>query len=534
MCAQTLKCKNCEQSFYGALIPPVSPDPSLLASNTIPSNAETANTRSALLEADCTCDLLKINTDIDVPETLLEQRNRQEGQMLEDFCNSESGLLSPVRSLPPELLSEVFLNVFASDGPQGILFRAFALSTVCSYWRNVALSTPGLWCQIYANIDEGDPDSIADMVQTWIERSGQYPLSISLESHHKENSPQSVIDMIVNHSHQLRLFDVSLRPSVFQLLAPLKSRLPMLQTLRLHVHTSPGHLRHPCDVFEDVPRLRVLDTSCPPGMFVLPLKQIVQCSLLDLGIDNCLEILHRSPNVNTCTFTRTDGFFHFHSPVVSHVKSLSITEFLDDAFKFGFQLLLTSLTLPSLREIFIENSKGYHWPQAGFMGLLSRSSCQLRKLVLSRARISNRDLVSCLEATPTLEELEIGDMATPSDADHTYAHPINDTVLQALSHRAGWSSQRTLLPSLHSLRIWGDSKFCHSIFLKMIESRWLGTLPTGLTRLQRVDVDLTIYDMLWDFMPQTWDRVEELRNQGLDIRLSSTVRRKYAVHRKYY
>jgi hypothetical protein len=522
MCAQTLKCKNCGQSFYETLIPPLSPVPSRLASNSIPSNAEAADIRSALLGADR--DLLEINKDIDILEALLEKR-RLERQAFEDFRNAHNGLLSSIRKLPMELLSEVFLNVLECERPQkGVLYEAFALGAVCSHWRTVALSTPGLWCKIFVNVFEGNADSKADMVQTWIERSAQYPLSITLNSD-EENSSHSVIDLIVNHCHRLRFFDVSLTHTTFRCLAPLKSRLPMLQTLCLHIYYAIREdLRlFSCDAFVDAPQLRVLDTSCPPGMFILPFKQITRFFTSKLSITYCIEILAMAPNVEACTLDRIlFGLYLLRPPVVSHMQSLCITE----ADCYGLERLFVTLTLPSVLEISIENVRGsgYYW-LTEFMALLSRSLCPLRRLVLSQTQdgISGGDLISCLELTPSLEELEIRSMAPSSEADPTHAHPI-DVVLQALTHRAGSSAQQTLLPSLHTLRFWGDSEFDESIFLSMVESRWLGSLPTGLTRLRCVAVDLEIYDTARDLMPQTWDRVKEWRNQGLNIKLSLTVR----------
>jgi hypothetical protein len=215
--------------------------------------------------------------------------------------------------------------------------------------------------------------------------------------------------------------------------------------------------------------------------------------------------------------------------VTSRLQSLSLTE-------SSFQDVLKFLVLPSLREISIKNSRyGRGWHQTEFMAFLSRSKCQLRKLVLSQAGMSSGDLVSCLEAIPSLEELEIGSTTdtsyrnspffgvreTGSTTDAPYSHSI-DFILEALTYRAQASSSAklTLSPSLHTIRLWGDLAFDETIFLNVVESRLLETLPEGLARLRSIIVDINIGGTGWNLMPQTSARIEELREQGLDIRLS--------------
>src|ERR1700728_882838 len=65
-------------------------------------------------------------------------------------------LLSPVRSLPDELLSEIFflycqsLSSDSDEGPGPWRAHLF-LTQICSRWRTVALAMPALWSEIHVS-----------------------------------------------------------------------------------------------------------------------------------------------------------------------------------------------------------------------------------------------------------------------------------------------------------------------------------------------------------------------------------------------
>ncbi|KDQ65169.1 hypothetical protein JAAARDRAFT_116648, partial [Jaapia argillacea MUCL 33604] len=70
--------------------------------------------------------------------TELLQRREAEIRMRSHHIKS---LLSPIRRLPPEVLSKVFLMCMDEVAEIQIL----RLTEVCLHWREVALSSPTLW-----------------------------------------------------------------------------------------------------------------------------------------------------------------------------------------------------------------------------------------------------------------------------------------------------------------------------------------------------------------------------------------------------
>ena len=94
-----------------------------------------------------------------------------------------------VRQLPPDVTSTVFefcLTDFADHQLSSISSFAkedvsipLSLGAICSYWREIAWSTPTLWSSLVVRVsNKHDPQTINSITQEWLARSGQLPLSI--------------------------------------------------------------------------------------------------------------------------------------------------------------------------------------------------------------------------------------------------------------------------------------------------------------------------------------------------------------------
>lgn len=112
-------------------------------------------------------------------------------------------LLSPIRRLPAEILSAIFIACLPKD-LYIIPSRRRApliLSQVCSSWRTIASSTVR-----YTNLRRGatgkskDIDRIhASMMNLWLSRVAALPLSISVEC---SRMRQPIIDVLLHYSSQ--------------------------------------------------------------------------------------------------------------------------------------------------------------------------------------------------------------------------------------------------------------------------------------------------------------------------------------------
>lgn len=90
-------------------------------------------------------------------------------------------LINPLTALPRELAELIFLHCVHPDYKEVVPSKKEAplpLTHVCRHWREVAQSTPSLWCSItlyeVAHIDSAQLSLIGD----WLNRSRDMPLPV--------------------------------------------------------------------------------------------------------------------------------------------------------------------------------------------------------------------------------------------------------------------------------------------------------------------------------------------------------------------
>ncbi|KAJ6594712.1 hypothetical protein B0H19DRAFT_1009754, partial [Mycena capillaripes] len=121
---------------------------------------------------------------------------------LSAFVEAHKALISPVRRLPLDIIQEIFVacipihrNCVMSASEPPIL-----LGRICSSWRAISLSTPRLWARLHiaeppltfgpaAELHDKKAAQRLEITEMWLGRSGQCPLSISLQVCHDYDSP---------------------------------------------------------------------------------------------------------------------------------------------------------------------------------------------------------------------------------------------------------------------------------------------------------------------------------------------------------
>src|ERR1700683_838801 len=107
------------------------------------------------------------------------------------YTKNHTALVAPVRCLPPEILSEIFLHCMDPRwfGPEYNFHEnprldkmPLLLGEICSRWRSIALSTPRLWASFSLSIRPKYLNSDVELAKTWLSRSGTCPLSINLRN----------------------------------------------------------------------------------------------------------------------------------------------------------------------------------------------------------------------------------------------------------------------------------------------------------------------------------------------------------------
>ena len=366
---------------------------------------------------------------------------------LDEFICKHQSLVSPLRYFPPELIAEILL--FAA--PYERFFETelevtvwepdyqyiLGLSQVSRYWRKVALATPGLWTSIPAlrkwQSDMPEPESILQLMRTFIGRSGNAPIHVTvlifdvfnyLEEGAQLESP--CLDLLASHCHRWKAAILHVDLSIVEKLVMLDA--PILDSLNFKCRYPAGWL------VGSYLRLRVLaphlkqvivDSWQSHSFLQLPWREISTFQ----GLPEELEIMRPSgPNLNSCTFRGPVSMMVYPTEPIRFEKLRSLTvennNYQSPDFQFGqgFETPFRWIAAPDLAVLTIEGHPVYPGASLIVRDLLLTtlpSPSTLLILHFNVRGLTEDDFKRLLLATPSLEFLDICD--TPS---HYFSHLI--------------------------------------------------------------------------------------------------------------
>ena len=189
----------------------VSPFDHLLHSNNVPSDQEIPQVKRFLAaHKAAVSDLDREIQQLEDAMKLLRQRRSEHLAVIHDH----DALLSPVKRMPTDIMSTIFLLTTAGSGASPLRdpnppppHAPVVLSHVCQHWRKIALQTPLLWTRLHVKTttfhpalqsNAGEAPSLStqhweewesrirkakEMAETWLARSAQCPLIVSFHGH---------------------------------------------------------------------------------------------------------------------------------------------------------------------------------------------------------------------------------------------------------------------------------------------------------------------------------------------------------------
>ncbi|KIM75575.1 hypothetical protein PILCRDRAFT_670104 [Piloderma croceum F 1598] len=339
---------------------PISPVPDLLRGDCVASSSEAQVIHDTISTA--RVHIAQLVGEMARLQGILDELARKR-DALESYTAMHLSLVAPVRSLPTEILSEIFLRLkdattlgeaikWNSESPR-LNKTPLLLGNVCSRWRTVVLSTPSLWASFALTIASDHLECSTALAAMWLARAGTCPLFISLgATSNYDLSMRPFMQGFLLYCE--RWYDVRLNlPTAFiDNWYPAKNRLPRLHKLFI------GKKCGPNDVFASAPRLRHLymaPSSYTPSDFQLPWSQLQIC---DMGIkrrsDECLELLRLAPDLEECIIWPYTSSEVSHAPApISRVHRMQIYQ---NPIPF-----LNKLLLPELRELFLDGNDSFPW-----------------------------------------------------------------------------------------------------------------------------------------------------------------------------
>ncbi|KAF7321058.1 F-box domain-containing protein [Mycena chlorophos] len=351
----------------------------------------------------------------------------------EGILDSLDTIVYPVLSLPVEITAEIFRHYVERawiGGPSNTQ-GPVVLAAVCRTWREIALSLPALWSNIWLDGMENDPDEERKQMERLfalhLARTGQHPLKLDANT------------MSFDESFAQRLIGVSARweELSLQILSPDVFpqdilHLPALRDLCVTCDSDEflDNDSEPIIAFSDAPALRKLQLSdVLVEMIVLPWAQLTELVLKDLFPHHCVEILAHTTSLRDLTLeqTRTP-----HDPAAPVITSSTVTMLKIRGYMASELAVVDFLTLPALEElqVAVPDSPERYDRLSDFV---RRSRCELKSLSITHI---DEDLHATLEDAGGLPRF-LSD--TPS------VTTLNIT-------RMGWESLNRLLVHLDVFR----------------------------------------------------------------------------------
>ncbi|KAJ7633193.1 hypothetical protein FB45DRAFT_1003327 [Roridomyces roridus] len=304
-----------------------------------------AATRARISQLDA--DMQKLQR---VMHSLLAERKKCQ-QVLADYTY-------PILTLPSEITSEIFLY-FLPPYPQRPSFWGYQspsfLLRICRRWRDVALTTPALWSGVQLTIDPQRHVRQSRLLDMWLQRSRNCPLSIQLgyseelmpSEDEEDEDEEGFVESLRSHAMRWQEMDISLP---LDNLRKITGSMPLLR--RLTIGVDRWDTETPLALFTDAPALKhvVLRSSFTPFIVALPWSQLTTLTLEGLFANEAVEMLRQTSMLQDLTVTIHNGQppTYFSIPPLP-LRSLKLHYYRPGADEY--HQLFKALQLPMLQTL---------------------------------------------------------------------------------------------------------------------------------------------------------------------------------------
>ena len=391
----------------------------------------------------------------------------------------------PISQIHAELLSDIFIKFleddhespdYAAAGPL-VSFHTRAdptiLGQVCSSWRNIALSTPALWTNIFIL----EP-KISQIFRTrlWLDRAGNNLLYIAIHGT-GESDPASLDEILLNLAFRRefwRKVDIELPNFALGALTGSITKEPAefrnlesasLSIIGLNYH-QPSHMTSIDAIwkaFHSSPVLHTVDWHDAYYFRLpthIPWTQLTQLKLeSEFDVESLVDILSSCTRIRVLSISQlslSSGTIQLEPITLESLHTLT----LDAAVKPG--PLFEKLTLPSLQSLDLRHKyldEHLISDFVSFQEFLIRSNCSLKTFALFDRNLKEDDLQAYISSS-NLQNVTV-----------LYLHvPISDKTIKSFVKQTD-DERHEIMPFLEemSLAIRASSD---GLLAQMVTSRW--------------------------------------------------------------
>ncbi|KAJ7147929.1 hypothetical protein C8R43DRAFT_525698 [Mycena crocata] len=484
----------------------------LLPPDALPTPAQTDTLRSFLSSGALPLDTSEYQSQIATSEAGLARYDAEirrlhetlrgllaDRSKLQDYTDGLRAGLSPIRSLPPETLGEIFAPFSQSHESRSVQeeleglakVELLELSKVCSRWHRVILGTPHLWSDITVNLVSWpeDPSEHIPFLQSLsraLQRGAQHPLTLSLKDGVRRTLEHaaSALTLLAQYSQRWQHISFQGRPSLLNHVSHIKGSLGIVETLSVEFYGAEAIV----ETFEIAPKLTQVSCSflriTRPCCLKLPWNQLRSFTCIyaePKDISYITALMRNLSNPEATVDLRCFDPFEVQRdfPAVTSTISSTISSFLLELWpsedpglgRIFAGRIFACLTLPHLRKLIVIRKGRFKgripWPANHFESLSLRSSfCDtLRVLYIPAMTISDDELLSSLASLGSLERLVISDqLKFESVPEHVL---ITDAILLRLTY----TPDSRLIPNLTHLTCTSLFKFSANVYLDFVLSR---------------------------------------------------------------
>ncbi|KAJ6466344.1 hypothetical protein C8R45DRAFT_1021360 [Mycena sanguinolenta] len=412
-------------------------------------------------------------------------------------------LLSPIHTLPVELLADIF-DLAIDDWTH--IRDALRMSQVCSEWRQIAHSIPRLWARPIRVDLESRSDSKAQAyiegLKEWLARSAplSVPVSFVLE---RGEVDDCILEEALGTASRWRSLDLRLRkePPLSLVRRLAQCRLSRLEELDLGTSQLEKDIDEELTAisFPTLSRLQKLRIGIfSDGLsIIMPWAQLTDLTLFCDSPDITLDTLAQCPNLTRAS-ARTTGWFTLPDAraviAFNRLRTLSLPFW---GWAGPYSHFFDYLSAPLLEELslnFSDLMDHKEWSEAHFTAFQLRSP-NITRLEFSYIYFTLDGFRAIIGSAPSLTHLELN-----------YCHQcFDDALIGALTYRKGTAG--TLTPRLHHL-------VTEDVLAEMIASRWwtddAKPVSPAVARWSFVEV-------VGEFSQRFVDNMEVLRRKGLCV-----------------
>jgi hypothetical protein len=488
----------------------------LLNSNEPPLDAECPSIESVVLRLRRCLSrhddkLARLRAQIELPEQepLEQEKLEQKRASLATDLSRNAAILSPLRRMPPEILSEIFTLTLPSDravverGKIDLRDSPWMLTRICGRWRTVALASSSLWSFVAINCEDNLSAAYPlSLIRTQLQRAKHIRIHFLAEDRLTQYQ-MDILQLLVDHSPLWEEVYLLVTPGFLPIITTLHDRIPLLRRVWIECresYTEAGSNPPQLEAFNclrGAPVLRDVSLILEDHILsvTLPAHQLTRYHLYGTW-EQHIHILMTAKNLTEARICICDEETSLAAPgtiiELCGLRRLYVSR--ADVLDF--------LRLPALHDVaFYHESRELDTMQY-LDSIVERSSCVLRRLCVEGLPVADM-VTDILRTHQAIAELVVILLEPDSSVDA-------DSLI---GHLAGQNTEGvfTLAPQLNGMFFGcqNGNSFDYGLYHDMLLSRW----KTGALK----SAGLTTYSDSERPDSSTYHRLDALRADGLNL-----------------